>query len=164
VSWRPQRVGLGAVGRPHGIAGSFRVEGAVDWFAFEPGATVLIAGVPRRIVARRGEPGRPILTLAGVADRDAVAALRGQALEVAAADAPEPEQDAFWVFDLVGCRVICGGLDVGRVREVLDLPANDVLVVEKDDGSELLLPFVHDAIPVVDVGARRLELREGFLD
>ena len=51
TDWRP----LGAVGRAHGLDGSFRVEGAVDWFSYARGERVLVAGAERRIAARRLE-------------------------------------------------------------------------------------------------------------
>jgi 16S rRNA processing protein RimM len=162
-AWRPARARLGAVGRAHGLDGTFRVEGAVDWFSYDRGQRLLVDGVERRIAARRGESHAPLIRLVGVEDRDAAEALRGQLLEVPAERLPEPEEDAFYVFDLVGCEVVCGGQPIGTVREVLERPANDVLVVEGAQG-DLLLPFTRDAIPVVDVGARRLELREGLLD
>ncbi|MDX6568884.1 MAG: hypothetical protein QOH15_1462, partial [Gaiellales bacterium] len=32
--WRPATARLGAVGRPHSLDGSFRVDGAVDWHPY----------------------------------------------------------------------------------------------------------------------------------
>src|SRR6478752_3241938 len=66
AAWRPARARLGVVGRAHGLDGSFRVERAVDWFAFAPGALLELGGEPRRIAARRGDDARPIVRLAGV--------------------------------------------------------------------------------------------------
>ncbi len=40
---------------------------------------------------------------------------------------------------------------LGVVREVLDRPANDVLVVTVEGGDDLLVPFTRDAVPEVDV-------------
>jgi 16S rRNA processing protein RimM len=160
--WRPERARLGAVGRPHGLDGSFRVDGAVDWFAYDRGQRLLVAGEERRIAARRSEQ-PPVIRLEGVADRDAVEALRGAALELPVERLPEPEEDAFYVFDLVGCAVSCQDRTVGVVREVLERPANDVLVLDAG-GQELLVPFVRDAVPEVDIEGRRLELAAWVLD
>ena len=76
---------------------------------------------------------------------------------------PEPEEDAFWVFDLVGCNVEREGVVLGVVREVLDRPANDVLVVTVEGGDDLLVPFTRDAVPEVDVPGRRVSIRPDLL-
>jgi 16S rRNA processing protein RimM len=152
------------VGRPHGVRGAFLVDGAVDWFAYAAGSALLLDGEERRIRERGESGGRPLVQLEGVDDRDAAAALRGAQLELDAAELPEPEPDAFYVFDLVGCDAFCGARLVGRVRDVLERPANDVLVVEPAGGGELLVPFIREAVPSVDVAARRLELAEAFCE
>ena len=161
--WRPATARLGAVGRPHSLDGSFRVDGAVDWHPYARGTQVLVGGVEHRIVARSGDQLRPILRLAGIDTRTAIEALRGQPLEVPTELVPEPEEDAFWVFDLVGCEVEMDGRVLGVVREVLERPANDVLVVDVPDGDDLLVPFTRDAVPHVDIPARRLTLRPDLL-
>jgi 16S rRNA processing protein RimM len=150
------------VGRAHGLDGSFRVEGAVDWFAYAQGERLLVGGVERVIRSRRGDERAPVVRLDGVEAREEAEALRGQALELPVERLPAPEQDAFYVFDLVGCEVVCAGERLGTVREVLDRPANDVLVVDGPQG-ELFLPFTVDAVPHVDVASRRIEVREGLL-
>lgn len=153
---------LGLIGRAHGLAGAFRVVGAADWYAFRPGATLLVAGRERELLTVAGTPDSPIVTVAGVETREQAAALLGKALALRAGDAPEPEEDAFWVRDLVGMRARCGALEVGEVTDVLERPANDVLVLRLRDGSEHLVPFTREAVTEVDVAGRVLELAEAF--
>jgi 16S rRNA processing protein RimM len=160
--WRPERARLGVVGKAHGLDGSFRVEGAVDWFAYDRGQRLLVAGQERRIAGRRSEL-PPVIRLEGLADRDAVEALRGATLELPVERLPQPSEDTFFVFDLVGCAVSCESRPVGVVREVWERPANDVLVLDAD-GRELLVPFVRDAVPEVDIEGRRLEVAPWVLD
>jgi 16S rRNA processing protein RimM len=155
--------GLGAVGRPHSLDGSFRVDGAVDWHPYAKGSRILVGGAEHTISARSGDDLRPILRLEGVDSRTAIEGLRGKPLEVATELVPEPEEDAFWVFDLVGCNVEREGTVLGVVREVLERPANDVLVVAVEGGDDLLVPFTRDAVPEVDVPGRRLAIRPDLL-
>jgi 16S rRNA processing protein RimM len=151
------------VGKPHSLDGSFRVDGAVDWHPYAKGTRIFVGGVEHRIVARSGDDLRPILRLAGVDSRTAVEALRGKPLELPTELVPEPEEDAFWVFDLIGCNVEREGTVLGVVREVLDRPANDVLVVTVEGGDDLLVPFTRDAVPEVDVPGRRVSIRPDLL-
>ena len=161
--WRPATARLGAVGKPHSLDGSFRVDGAVDWHPYARGSRILVGGGERKSAARSGDQLRPILRLVGIDSRTEIEGLRGALLEVPTELVPEPEEDAFWVFDLVGCNVEREGVVLGVVREVLDRPANDVLVVTVEGGDDLLVPFTRDAVPEVDVPGRRVSIRPDLL-
>jgi 16S rRNA processing protein RimM len=155
---------LGLIGRAHGLGGAFRVVGAAEWFAFAPGATLLLDGEPRALLSMAGTADSPIIELEGVNSREQAAALLGRPLELRASDAPAPEEDAFWVRDLVGMRARCGERELGEVTDVLERPANDVLVLRLSDGREHLVPFTREAVPGVDVSGRVLELAEPFAE
>ena len=135
------------VGRPHGLDGSFYVDEPL-----EEGALVRIGEREFTVVERKGTDARPIIRLAGVDDRDAAEALRGEPLNAAAA---EPLGDDEWlVEDLVGCRI--EGL--GVVTGVLEGMSCDVLEV----GDELV-PLVTDAVTRVDVAHKVIEVDREFL-
>ena len=155
---------LGLIGRAHGLGGAFRVVGAAEWYAFAPGATLLLDGEPRALLSVAGTQQSPILELEGMTSREQAAAVLGHALELRASDAPAPEDDAFWVRDLVGMRARCGERELGEVTDVLERPANDVLVLRLRDGREHLVPFTREAVPAVDVPGRVLELAEAFAE
>lgn len=155
---------LGLIGRAHGLAGAFRVVGAADWYEFAVGAGLLLDGKPREVLSVAGTAQSPILELGGISSREQAAAVLGHALELPASEAPEPEEDAFWVRDLIGMRARCGERALGEVADVLERPANDVLVLLLSDGREHLVPFTREAVPGVDVPGRVLELAEAFAD
>jgi 16S rRNA processing protein RimM len=155
---------LGLIGRAHGLGGAFRIVGAAEWYTFAPGAMLLLDGEPRALLSVAGTQQSPIVEIAGVSSREEAAALLGRPLELRASDAPAPEEDAFWVRDLVGMRARCGERELGEVTEVLERPANDVLVLRLSDGREHLVPFTREAVPGVDVAGRILELAEAFAE
>jgi 16S rRNA processing protein RimM len=155
---------LGLVGRAHGLSGAFRVVGVAEWFTFAPGATLLVDGEPRALLSVIGTRQSPIVEIEGVTSREEAAALLGHPLELRASDAPAPEEDAFWVRDLVGMRARCGERELGEVTDVLERPANDVLVLRLTDGREHLVPFTREAVPGVDVAGRALELADAFAE
>jgi len=56
----------------------------------------------------------------------------------------------------VGCRVeTLDGEYVGDVTDVAHLPAQDLLIVQRD-GAEILVPFVSEIVPEIDVERRRI--------
>ena len=148
-------VGVGRVGRPHGLDGSFVVEGASEEPArFAVGAVIWVAAEPAKVVASKRARGMPVIRL----DRPVT---RGTELSVLAADLPAPADDSYYVFQLVGLEVEEeGGRQLGRVADVAPGVANDVL--ELDSG--LALPMVADCISEVDLAAGRIVVARGFAD
>jgi 16S rRNA processing protein RimM len=148
-------VPVGRVGRPHGLDGSFFVEGAsAREGTFARGATLFAAGEPAEVVAsKRGAGGRPVIRLDRRVERGAELAVSRDALPALSAD------DEFYVFELVGLDVVQeDGAVLGRVRDVLEYPANDVL--ELDSG--VSLPLVEACVRQVDLAGGRIVVAPGF--
>ena len=147
------RVSVGRVGRPHGIAGAFFVEDASDDpKRFRVGASLHVAGEAAKIVESKRSGGRPVVRL----DREAP---RGAELEVDRAALPPPKPGEYYVFQLVGLDVEgADGTRLGQVTTVEPGVANDVL--ELDSG--LLLPLVEACVREVDLEARRIVVEPGF--
>ena len=145
---------VGRVGRPHGVDGSFFVEGASDApERFARGAVLLVDGKPAEIVvSKRGAGGRPVIKLERTVPRGATLAVRRE-------DLPEPDEDAYYVFQLVGLRVEEeGGRALGTVTEVENGPANDTLALD----SGLLLPLVESCVLDIDLDQGRILVARGF--
>ncbi len=152
----PDLVQVGKVGRPHGIDGSFFVEGpSDDPTRFAKGSTLYAAGEPAEVVvSKRGSGGRPVIKLDRPVERGTTLAVPREAL-------PPLDDDEYYGFQLVGLAVEeDGGRVLGRVAAVLDYPANDVL--ELDSG--LLLPLVEACVRQVDLEGGRIVVSVGFAD
>jgi 16S rRNA processing protein RimM len=145
---------VGRVGKPHGVDGSFFVEGASDSpERFAQGASLLVDGEPAEVtVSKHGAGGRVVIRL----DRDVP---RGATLAVPRAELPDLGEDAYYVFQLVGLAVEEeGGRALGTVTDVENGPANDAIVLD----SGLLLPLVDACVLDVDLDARRIVVARGF--
>lgn len=51
-------------------------------------------------------------------------------------------ENAYYIHDLIGCKVFCGDKLIGEVKNVLTTPANDVLEIFDQKNNLKLLPFV----------------------
>jgi 16S rRNA processing protein RimM len=163
VSSSTSSIEAGRVGRPHGLDGSFYVTRPQAALLRES-AEVTVAGEQREIVRRAGTDARPILRLSGCESREAAEALRGEALLVARSKAPALGEEEWWIEELVDCRVHDGEREVGTVTGVQALPSCDVLEVAREDGRELLVPLVRDAVRGVDVKRREIDVDLVFLE
>jgi 16S rRNA processing protein RimM len=146
---------VGRVGKPHGIGGAFVVEHASDDAArFAVGAELVAGDVPARVKESKRSGGRLVVKL----DRHVE---RGTELRVPTTSLPPPEPDSFYVFQLVGLEVVeAGGRMLGKVRDVANYDANDVL--ELDSGT--LLPLVEACVREIDLEGGRIVVSRGFAD
>lgn len=154
------RVTVGRIGKPHGIRGEVTVEPRTDEpdIRFAPGSHLLREEGPDLVVSSmHWHSGRLLLTLVGVHDRNAAEELRGTIVQVERADLETPDDPSeYYDSNLVGCLVVTvKDVSVGEVREVLHLPAQDLLVVWTGE-REVLVPFVAEIVPEVDATARRI--------
>ncbi len=166
------RVVVARVGRALGVRGDVLIDVRTDEpeRRFAPGSRLLVADSDREVVVESARPhgSRLSLHFAGVDDRTAAEALTGTILEVERVPGERPEEpDEYYDDDLMGVAVVTEAGDrVGTVTEVLHLPAQDVLAVRAADDREILIPFVTEIVPVVDLDAGTIVVRppEGLLD
>ncbi|MEU3569391.1 ribosome maturation factor RimM [Kitasatospora sp. NPDC036755] len=153
---------VGRIGRAHGIRGDVSVEVRTDEpeLRLGPGAVLLTdpaSAGPLTIESGRVHSGRLLLRFVGVKDRNAAEALRGTML-IAEIDPEERPEDPEEYYDhqLIGLDVVLlDGTPVGELAEVLHLPYQDLLMVRKADGTEVLVPFVSQIVPTIDLENQR---------
>jgi 16S rRNA processing protein RimM len=150
------------IGRAHGIKGEVTVEVRTDEpeLRLGPGAVLTTdpASVgPLTIETGRVHSGRLLLRFEGVADRNAAEALRNTLLiaEVDPAELPE-EEDEYYDHQLIDLDVVTDdGAEVGRITEISHLPSQDLFIVERPDGSEVMIPFVGQIVTEIDLEEQR---------
>ncbi len=154
---------VGRIGRPHGVRGELTIEVRTDSpeLRFAPGSSLSTdpetAG-PLVVDDFHWHSGRLLLTFAGVHDRNAAEALRNVLLVVDVADDETPEDpEEFYDHQLRGLAAVdAAGTTLGVVTDVLHLPSQELLAVKTVDGREVLVPFVIEIVPEVDVPGGRV--------
>ena len=150
------------VAAPHGVRGAFRLR------CFTEAPESVTAYGP--LCDERGEPllevrimgaakGGVIATAPGIADRDAAETLRGRRLYVPRDCLPPTAEDEFYHEDLVGLEARdMAGKPIGTVLAVANYGAGDILEIGTADGGSELVPFTREAVPVVDLAARTVQV------
>lgn len=151
-----ERVLVGEIGRPHGVRGLVKLRS----FTADPAAIGSYgpltdeAGRQRIVLTVLAEG---LARVEGVADRDAAARLTGTRLYVERDRLPPPEEDEFYLADLIGLRAEgATGEALGTVRAVEDHGAGSFLVLDAERPGEIMVPFTRACVPVVDLAARRV--------
>ena len=156
-----ERVCVGA------IAGAFGVKGEVRITAFTADAMTLMDyqpllkadGTPAlTLLSARPDKAGVVAKVKEIATKEQADAMRGQKLFVPRDRLPEPEEDEFYLTDLVGLQA--RDLDdtvVGTVKSVQNFGASDMLEIAPNEGGPTwYLPFTREAAP-------DLRLSEGWL-
>ena len=146
------------IGRAHGVKGEVTVEVRTDEpeVRLAPGAVLLTdpaSAGPLTIGTGRVHSGRLLLRFEGVADRTAAEALRNTLLiaEVDPEELPE-EEDEYYDHQLIDLDVVTTeGEEVGRITDISHLPSQDLFIVERADGSEVMVPFVEEIVTEIDL-------------
>ncbi|MET4922625.1 ribosome maturation factor RimM [Streptomyces sp. PSRA5] len=150
------------IGRAHGIKGEVTVEVRTDEPELRLGPGAVLATEPAStgpltIETGRVHSGRLLLRFAGVSDRTGAEALRNTLLiaEVDPEDMPE-DPDEYYDHQLMDLDVVLAdGTEVGRITEITHLPSQDLFIVERPDGTEVMIPFVEEIVTEIDLVEQR---------
>jgi 16S rRNA processing protein RimM len=154
-----RRILLGVVGRPHGVRGLLHVHSyTADPASLAEYAPLLDDRGGRWTLAWRGDGVAQLTDAQGrtVADRTAAEKLTNTRLYVERDRLPPPDEEEFYLSDLVGLAAIDrGGAELGRVLTVHDYGAGTSIEIARA-GQPLLVPFTRACVPEIDVAAGRL--------
>lgn len=148
------------VGAAHGVRGEVKV----TTFTADPMALAAYKTLMRQdgspaltIASARPSKSGIVARLKGVDDRNAAEALRGLKLYISRDSLPEPDEDEFYLADLVGLSVeTAEGEVLGKVKTIQDFGAGDLLEIQPRAGASWWLPFTREAVPQVLIAQGKL--------
>jgi 16S rRNA processing protein RimM len=157
------RIQVGVIGRAHGVRGHVRVTSHTADPADLTAYGLVSDAAGQRYVLRwvsagvaevsRLVNGKPVK----VADRTAAEKLTNTKLFIDRAALPPPEDDEFYLADLMGLTVTDpDGNVLGTVAVVHDYGAGASLEIERPGAASLLLPFTMACVPAVDIAGGRV--------
>jgi 16S rRNA processing protein RimM len=156
----PNRVLLGRIAGAHGIRGEVLVrtftqapESIGAYGPLSDGSGTRTFTIESVRVTAKGVVAR----LKGVADRNAAEALKGIELYIARERLPAATEGEFYHADLIGLAAVDGeGRHVGEIVAVHNFGAGDLIEVRLAGSAKTeLVPFTDEAVPEVDLAARR---------
>lgn len=153
---------IGVISAPHGVRGTLRVRPPGSGRHLRRGVEPVVDGERRRILASRQTPKGFLVDLEGIADRNLAASLRGSELTLDRDELDAPDEEEFYVGDLVGLEVYDkAGTRIGSVADVLETPAHEILLIRDDEEepAEHYVPFTHEHVPTVNPEGGRIVVR-----
>lgn len=153
---------VAVIGRPHGVRGRVHVRALTE----DPGSLASLGPLTdaegrryrlaweaegvARLVELRPEGEVP------VASRTAAEALTNRALHLPRATLPPPDEEEYYVSDLIGCAAAGPQGALGEVVMVHDYGAGASLEIARPGAAPLLVPFTRAAVPGIDLARREI--------
>ena len=154
---------VGLIGSPHGIDGKIKVKSLSDFEErfTKPGKRWIQKDTefPAELKLTSGfkQPGKEtfIITFKEIKDRNQAENLKGYKILVKSDDIPNLKKEEFHLMELVNLEVkILKNNQFQIIGKVINLEneKNNLLVIKLlENNKEVLIPFVKDIIPVVDI-------------
>ena len=162
---------VGVISSTHGIRGEVKVFPTTD----DPARFKLLKKVtldtgreqiPLEIQGVKFFKQFVIVKFKGIDNINEIEKYKGKSLLVNREDAVALEEDEYYIADIIGMQVNTeDGTTFGVLKDVMETGANDVYIVETEDGKEVLLPAIKECILDVDVEAMKMtiHLMDGLL-
>ena len=156
----PEYLEIGLIVRPHGVRGEMVVEASSELLpGLESGTTIFYGPDREKLMVERVRPhrGRLLLMAKAITDRDQAEALRQQILYLHSDEVDPLPDGSFYYWQIIGLEVYAeSGAKLGVVKQIIETGANDVYVLEDDEGREVLIPAIEEVILKVDLDREQI--------
>ncbi|MFZ2098269.1 MAG: ribosome maturation factor RimM [Anaerolineales bacterium] len=151
----PAFLAVGKLRRAHGVRGEILMEVFTDFpERFKAGVVLFLesGSDPLHLVKCRPHREGLLMTFNGYTTPEAIGQFRNQILYVKTDDRPPLPDGEYYQHQLIGLQVTSeAGVPLGKVVEILETGASDVLVVRPEVGPEVLIPIVDEFVQNIDL-------------
>lgn len=155
---------IGVIKTPHGVGGTVRVQPMGSGRHLREGMEPYVEGTRYEILSSRPTPKGFLVDLRGIGSRAEAGALRGKELILDRLELDPPEDEEFYVTDLVGLSAQDSeGRKVGEVIETFETAAHEVIVIRPGEtnsaAKHVYVPFTLEHVPELDLKSGRIVVR-----
>ena len=150
-----QFIEAGEIVTTHGVRGEMKVlpwlDSPEDLCDFD---RCRIGGKEYAIEKCRVQKTCNLLKLEGIDTMEAAQSMRGKTVELYREDI---DDEVIFAAELIGVEVLCDGVSIGKIAEVLDYPGNSVYVVK--GSHEYMIPAVKEFVLSTDMEANVMQVK-----
>jgi 16S rRNA processing protein RimM len=153
---------IGRITKPYGVKGEVIVRNESRWYEpFMKLKKVLAESGNERINLEiegiRDFKDRIAIKFKGIDNPEKAAEYRNMDLKIPRNEMPELPEEEFYGFEIIGFELFDDkNKCYGKVVDIVNLPANDALIVRTDDETEIMIPAVKSIIKQIDVTAKKV--------
>ena len=156
-------VTVGRLGRPWGVKGEIFVTPLTDFpERFDNIEEIFVSSKndweKKKVVSSKFISGRPVLLFENINSPEQASRLTNRYLAIPKSMVRELPEGSNYIYDLIGCQVIDDktGEAIGKITEVELFPANDVYMIETNDGKIKSLPVIERYVKKVDADSKKV--------
>ncbi|MDQ0245659.1 16S rRNA processing protein RimM [Bacillus fengqiuensis] len=166
---------VGKIVNTHGVRGEVRVISKTDFAEerYTPGNKLYIfkerdtEPLEVTVASHRQHKSFDLLTFEGYHNINEVEQFKDSLIKIPESQLEELEEGEFYYHEIIGCSVATEeGEEVGKIKEILSPGANDVWVIQRKSGKDLLIPYIEEVVKEIDIENKQVKIRvmEGLLD
>lgn len=165
---------VGKIVNTHGIKGEIRVQSITEnpEERYKPGSELVIEinkneRIPVTVKSHRVHKNFDLLTFENYPSINDVEKFKTKMLQINEELLPELEEGVYYESEIIGLTVLNEtGQKIGKLKEILFLPANDVWVVKRAGKKDLLLPYIESVVLDVNTDSKEITVHvlEGLDD
>lgn len=165
---------VGKIVNTHGIKGEIRVQSITEnpEERYKPGSELVIEinnneRIPVTVKSHRVHKNFDLLTFENYPSINDVEKFKTKMLQINEELLPELEEGVYYESEIIGSTVLNeAGQEIGKLKEILFLPANDVWVVKRPGKKDLLLPYIESVVLDVNTDSKEITVHvlEGLDD
>lgn len=166
---------VGKIVNTHGIKGEVRVISNTDFpeERYKPGNTLYLflqhVKEPKKVTvsSHRIHKQFNLLAFEETPSLTEVEPFKNAIIKVPETDLSELGDNEYYFYEIIGCTVFSEeGKKIGTVKEILTPGANDVWVISRNEGKDVLIPYIEEIVKEVNIREKMIKIHvmEGLLD
>lgn len=167
-----QYLEIGKITAPHGVKGAVKIIPLtdnperyldLDWVYIDDGTQLN----KYHISDVKFFKNTVIIKFKEINNRNEAELMKNLYLKIDRRNAVKLPEDSYFICDIIECEVFdIKGVKIGVVSDVLETGSNDVYVVKRERGKDVLIPALKSVIKDVSINDKKItvELPEGLID
>jgi 16S rRNA processing protein RimM len=158
------QVVVGRLGRPHGVKGEINIEVLTDdpQKRFSVGSKLIIQNKNKELTVKtmRLHTKKLLVFFEEIPDRNLAEEYKGSYLAIELDESEIPQDgDEFYDDQLIGLSAFSQKRELfGEVVDIIHGTAQDLLVIKTPDKTDVLVPFVDEIVPTIDLAKKEIIL------
>ena len=158
---------IGKIVNTHGLRGHIKVEPWCDGIeTFEYLNRVFVGNVEYAIESVKNQKNLFLLKLAKLDSIEDAEKLKNKVIYANEDEMPPLPEGVFYIKDIIGLSVYDGDNFIGEITDWIETGANNVYVIKRPNGKDVLIPAIDSVIAEVDIENKKMSVNmlEGLME
>ena len=161
------QIEIGKIVNTHGLKGHIKVEPWCDGIeTFEYLSRVFVKNMSYKIESVKVQKNLFLLKLEGLNSVEEAEKLKNTVLYAQEDEMPPLPEGVYYIKDIIGLDVYDDEKYIGKISDWIETGANNVYVIQRKEGKDILIPAIDSVIKHVDIENNKMyvNMLEGLME